>query len=396
MEALSLSTEGTSDAFDEVGKSAGEATIAIGQEVVGALTKALLAQEEFKDALRDGADELEEYVVNVSEVTEAMGSEEGADAYIEEIFEKVRQAKRELAEASSGIGGSSDLMRVAFADIDDALEELVLQNEAYKEELEDVILTQDAMAGVANFLGVELEELEGKISDVSDSTDDFRSVLTGFDDSAHRMQGTLYDLAETLIENEGIMDEFTQEGRANVEALSRAFDDLWSMSEGDAQEFAGNLAEAFAYLEGAEINLEDSTYMLFDAFTAAFGSEWHAHLDTTEAHKSVQHFLDAVIAALEARAELEREMAARYSTKSVGLDNWAAASGMDYRDNAAKFYRASAAAIEKQISAVKGLSSRLGEAREAGKRAGRDIHRSEEHTSELQSRGHLVCRLLRE
>src|SRR5690625_5632344 len=148
------------------------------------------------------------------------------------------------------------------------------------------------------------------------------------------------------------------------------------MSEGDAQEFAGNLAEAFAYLEGAEINLEDSTYMLFDAFTAAFGSEWHAHLDTTEAHKSVQHFLDAVIAALEARAELEREMAARYSTKSVGLDNWAAASGMDYRDNAAKFYRDSAAAIEKQISAVKGLSSRLGEAREAGKRAGRDIHRA--------------------
>src|SRR5690625_7080624 len=101
------------------------------------------------------------------------------------------------------------------------------------------------------------------------------------------------------------MDEFTQEGRANVEALSRAFDDLWSMSEGDAQEFAGNLAEAFAYLEGAEINLEDSTYMLFDAFTAAFGSEWHAHLDTTEAHKSVQHFLDAVIRSEEHTSELQ-------------------------------------------------------------------------------------------
>src|SRR5690625_7212102 len=109
------------------------------------------------------------------------------------------------------------------------------------------------------------------------------------------------------------------------------------MSEGDAQEFAGNLAEAFAYLEGAEINLEDSTYMLFDAFTAAFGSEWHAHLDTTEAHKSVQHFLDAVIAALEARAELEREMPARHYTKAVGLDNWAAALGIDDRDNAAQY-----------------------------------------------------------
>src|SRR5690625_6158348 len=95
------------------------------------------------------------------------------------------------------------------------------------------------------------------------------------------MQGTLYDLAETLIENEGIMDEFTQEGRANVEALSRAFDDLWSMSEGDAQEFAGNLAEAFAYLEGAEINLEDSTYMLFDAFTAAFGDRKSTRLNSS-------------------------------------------------------------------------------------------------------------------
>src|SRR5690625_5173599 len=182
MEALSLSTEGTSDAFDEVGKSAGEATIAIGQEVVVALTKALLAQEEFKDALRDGAEDLEEYGFNLSEFIEAMVSEEGADAYLEEIFEKVRQAKREFAEASIGIGGSSDLMRVAFADIDDALEELVLQNEAYKEELEDVILTQDAMAGVANFLGVELDELEGQISDVSDYTDEFRLVLTGDDD----------------------------------------------------------------------------------------------------------------------------------------------------------------------------------------------------------------------
>src|SRR5207253_10619155 len=32
----------------------------------------------------------------------------------------------------------------------------------------------------------------------------------------------------------------------------------------------------------------------------------------------------------------------------------------------------------------------------AGKRIRRESHRSEEHTSELQSRGHLVCRLLLE
>src|SRR5690625_7024610 len=95
MEALSLSTEGTSDAFDEVGKSAGEATIAIGQEVVVALTKALLAHEEFKEALSVGAEDLEEYGFNLSEFIEAMVSEEGADAYL-------RSEERRVGEGSGG------------------------------------------------------------------------------------------------------------------------------------------------------------------------------------------------------------------------------------------------------------------------------------------------------
>src|SRR5690606_41605961 len=44
-------------------------------------------------------------------------------------------------------------------------------------------------------------------------------------------------------------------------------------------------------------------------------------------------------------------------------------------------------------------AEQLGEAREAGPRRGRGrcvLHRSEEHTSELQSRENLVCRLLLE
>src|SRR5215813_14653264 len=39
---------------------------------------------------------------------------------------------------------------------------------------------------------------------------------------------------------------------------------------------------------------------------------------------------------------------------------------------------------------------RLGPARGAGERVRDPVHRSEEHTSELQSRPHLVCRLLLE
>src|SRR5690625_5504246 len=42
------------------------------------------------------------------------------------------------------------------------------------------------------------------------------------------------------------------------------------------------------------------------------------------------------------------------------------------------------------------MQERIDELEAAGKRIGAGGPRSEEHTSELQSRGHLVCRLLRE
>src|SRR5690625_2095236 len=371
-------TEPTVGGLHSVADAADEATIALGREFAAAVAKSIAENEDLVDILDKGADELSEAGFKVTEYAQAL-AQGNADEYIDKIRESLSQLNAEsMKDVTWFAGMDAEQLPWAedFMDAADALDVLSKAAEESEEGFKKVNLEADLFNAIAEDMGVSVEELDGKLSDVSDSTDDFRSVLTGFDDSAYRMQGTLYDRAETLIDNGASKDASAQERRASVEALSRAFDGLWSMSEGDAQEFAGNLAEAFAYLEGAEITLADSTYMLFDAFTAAFGSEWHAHLDSTEAHKSVQHFLDAVIAALEARAELEREMAARYSTKSVGLDNWAAASGMDYRDDAAKFYRDSAAAIEKQISAVKGLSSRLGEAREAGKRAGRDIHRA--------------------
>src|SRR5207253_7754452 len=51
--------------------------------------------------------------------------------------------------------------------------------------------------------------------------------------------------------------------------------------------------------------------------------------------------------------------------------------------------------VERKLGELDDLRKRLGEVEEMQRRLG-EIERSEEHTSELQSRGHLVCRLVRE
>src|SRR5690625_2741925 len=229
---------------------------------------------------------------------------------------------------------------------------------------------------LAEGLGVSLEGLEDQFDSAGSSADDFRSILTGFDDTAYDLQGTFYDLADAVIRNGGAFDEFSVEGRNSMSALTSAMDDLWASADGDAVVFANNLAEAFAYVEGAGYNLIDSVDVLDQALDAAFGTEWRAHLDTSQAHQSVRSYLDAVLKALEAKAMMEGSTLAT-SMASAGMAFAAGdfARGTAYSAMASQAQK-SLQGIRGQISAVQGLQGSLKQAGNAGQQAGRRIHDS--------------------
>ena len=219
-------------------------------------------------------------------------------------------------------------------------------------------------------MGLDAESLEEAFNAASGAADGFRSILTDFDTSAYDLQGTFYDLAEAVIQNEGVFDEFSAAGRANMKALESAMDDLWASADGDAQVFAMNLADAFAYVEGAGYNLVDSVDVLHQAMQSAFLNQWGISLDTRQAHGSIEKFLSAVIAALKARAELERDAAGQAMASARATPSLQA--GIHYGNLAAQ-HEANAKAINSQISAVQNLAKNLGSAGDAGTQAGRQI-----------------------
>src|SRR5699024_4028218 len=219
------------------------------------------------------------------------------------------EAKRQYIESLAGADARAieKALEFKFKDIDAAMEAATNQANAFHGSLNDLTIAEQAQQVVLDALGIEVDDVGDAFEAAGDSAEGFRSLLTGFDDTAYDLQGTFYDLADTIIRNGGAFDAFSVEGRNSMAALESAMDDLWDSADGDAVVFANNLAEAFAYVEGAGYNLIDSIDVMDQALDAAFGTEWRAHLDTSQAHQSVNDYIQAVIAALKARAEIERD-----------------------------------------------------------------------------------------
>src|SRR5690625_1111434 len=378
-ERIMGTSQGTSQGLHDVADAADRATVALGKETVAALTKAMLAQDEFMDALRGGADYLDEYGFMFADyMREMVAGETEVAEYLSNIQEKINEAKRQYIESMAGADAKAieKALEFKFKDIDAAMEAATNQANAFHGSLNDLTIAEQAQQVVLDALGIEVDDVGDAFEAAGDSAEGFRSLLTGFDDTAYDLQGTFYDLADTIIRNGGAFDAFSVEGRNSMAALTSAMDDLWASADGDAVVFANNLAEAFAYVEGAGYNLIDSVDVLDQALDAAFGTEWRAHLDTSQAHQSVRSYLDAVLKALEAKAMMEGSTLAT-SMASAGMAFAAGdfARGTAYSAMASQAQK-SLQGIRGQISAVQGLQGSLKQAGNAGQQAGRRIHDS--------------------
>src|SRR5690625_3971425 len=332
---------------------------------------------------KDSQDGLAELGFNLKDFSTAVGAGEGLE-YLNTLLGGVDEKIAEIANTAEEAALSGDVLTEALShqkvtgweETKNDIELLKLAIEGFNEDLDDSNLAMEMLQPLAEGLGVSLEGLEDQFDSAGSSADDFRSILTGFDDTAYDLQGTFYDLADTIIRNGGAFDAFSVEGRNSMAALTSAMDDLWASADGDAVVFANNLAEAFAYVEGAGYNLIDSVDVLDQVLDQAFGTEWRAHLDTSQAHQSVKSYLEAVQRALEAKALIEKATIGRaMASGAAAMVSGDITGGIAYMQQANQA-RQSLQDIQSQISAVQNLSSRLGDAAKQGQQAGRRVHQA--------------------
>lgn len=356
------------DGLDGVADSADRATIALGKEFAMGLANALTENKEFLQGLSEADTALADVGFTLADFGDAAAAGLGVE-YLDPFIKQLK----ELAHDDS-LKAFADDAHELDGSLDAALKTLENMRAGVEGTDAAVISANETLA-----LGNEL--LGGAADAADEAAEAFRelseSPVSGmFDDligSTYDIQGAMYDLAETLIKNGGAWDKHSEEGRSSMAALESALEDLWAAGDGSI-DFANNIANAMAFVEGAEIDLGDQTQFLYGIMAETFNSQWGLSLDTTAAHASIKTFLDSVVAALKARAEIERSALARIA--STPLDNWAASTGFDYRDDQHKYHSGNLAAINEQISSVSKLASGLGAAGDAGRNAGKQIRKS--------------------
>lgn len=362
-----------SSGLDEVADSAEQASIAIGKKTTAALLDAILMDEKFIEMLKKSADALHETGFSLDEYLAAMAKgPEAVDAYLADMKAALDSAQAIVNSQAQGSISSPvfDEAREKVKVLGAAYAELKAVSDGFNESLSTTQIKTAVTNAIMAQFGDDSEDVAEQLAALNDEVEGFRSLLTDFDSSAWSMQDTLYGLTDALIKNGESFDMFSVEGRANMKALESAMDDLWDAADGDAHVFAENIANAFAYVEGAGFDLTQSIDVLDQVLDATFGTEWRAHLDTSAAHQGVAAYIAAVEAALRARAELERDaankaMAVARATPSL--------QGAIAYSNLAAQHEANAKSIDKQITAVQSLGKNLGDAAKQGNNAGRAL-----------------------
>ena len=137
-----------------------------------------------------------------------------------------------------------------------------------------------------------------------------------------------------------------------------------------------------AQLEGAGITTGDSVEYLRSVMIATFNQAWGLSLDTSAANRGIAAFLDNVIAALRAKAQLEAteitySVVQTKPTKVQGALGRAVAESLKETKTATVTYNQAAInAYKQQIASVQALKNNLNTTQAAGTRAGNAIRNS--------------------
>lgn len=362
--------------LDGVTKSAEAATIALGKNFQAALVNTLLENDKFIDALMDESDALDTAGFKLNEYANALAKGTGS-----EYVQALRDRQEALLAESNTLGLTTDetiAYELGIIKVINALKGVAGPSAEFESGLSRANLqTQIGSALLAEFTD-DLDELPGSFAAATAGAEDFVTQITGFSSGAHDLQGAFYDISEAAIKAGGDFSEFSAEGRAATSALKSSLNELWKLGGEDAGAFAVNVAQAFAYAEGAGADLTAQSDVLYNALATAFFQPWGLQVDTRAANESIESFIQRAINAIKVRAELEREAIAALQANRVGLDNWAAASGDpmdDYRNKQLEASKANLKTLESQIKALENLKVATVDAGKAGAAAGPQIRK---------------------
>lgn len=378
-------TEQVGTVIDETTGEVKELNIELGENVARAIAAALVANEDFIKGLKESSDVLAEHGLTIDDVVEGMVKGD-VDAVLDPVIQSIENKIRELS--ITLVNNPADLD--AFVKMDEAnkaldyLDDLKSSTKTVNEELETAAINGSVAEGVLRGMGYGAEDAAGGVDELTGSIEDFLGESYNTQMATANIQGAMYDLAETLIENGGVIDAYSEEGRANMEALDATIQTLYQNSGEGGVHFADNLANLFAYIGGAGIELSGDIDYVRQLLVNTFNQQYGLDLSTAAARGSLQDFIADAIKAIEALAIIER--------RNIGALNMRAAGGAGPLMNS--FDRETQMAISKatddqlkthqtqlrnyndQISSLKKLQSSLTKVEETGQKAGQQIYKA--------------------
>ena len=355
------SLDTTGDAVDGVTQKVNEYTVAIGENTLKALASSIAQNEEFRKSLSDNAETFAELGFNVESYLQALAKGDGA-AYISGLRDELTELIRVQAEVvnqsiqTTGRPGEGLVEIERLQGMATLFDQLSAAASGFSKEIETAAWESFAFDAMTGVLGEGLNELNGELESTSDTVNEFLASFSGGVDDIYATQGAISDLIGSLYENGPAMDAFSEEGRANFSALQSAVTQMADASAGDATAFGHNLANMFAQVEGAGYNLGTEVDYLRQMMVTTFGTAYGVALDTSDANGSIDVFLQNVIVALRARAELERST---FKLPDVS-------EGAGARASAANQFANSQAQIQNQIASVEQLRGSLATAQQQG------------------------------
>lgn len=373
------------DANSEVAKTYDKMTVALGDHTAAVLYNKFATGEQF--------DQLVEYQQRLSQfnLPEMSGfdfgemikasmdpANGGAEAYLDQYIERVRSKLVELDLALSNTNTNvnqfaSEEARKAAQDLQSEYIGLrnVLNdvNESAKDS-DSVIASLSAEFPVASSLATAFKEAVGRLAgetgkagdEIETFANSFESLTSALSATA-AVEGALYDLGEAVYKNGVEFDVYSENGRANFEALSKTISAMSEQAGSDTDAFVQNLVLMLGELDGMGVQTGNELGYVYDMI-AELGVFKEINFDTSAARSDIRSFIEAAISALEARAQLERETARANATSispNTSSEQWKA-----YQEQLANAGREA----ESQAAALRALLTALDNQKKGVDRAG--------------------------
>lgn len=301
------------DATGQTTDSIREQTQALGENVQAYLANQLANNEDFQNFYKNHAEALESAGADLQEaLRRSMEQEGGGAAYFDELINKVNELSAAATEASMDMSLTPDQRSAAAEQVMLYNEQVQALSAARREfaavdaHLNGSISNTQAAAAANAAFGLELDTTAAAAGELGEEMTNLGDGLFDNINAVADMSDALYGLHESLAENGNSFDVYTEEGRANMDALQRSVEAMANMAGGDMAMFGQGLANIFAHLESAGAAASPEIDFLRQQLVNTFNQQYGLDLDISDAMGSIQSFINAAMNALETRAMLER------------------------------------------------------------------------------------------